>query len=277
MRIGFIGAGFVAFSLSKYLNDKYHNVVGIYSKDIKDAMELSSFSYVECYSKLVDLIYDCDALFLTVNDDEIKNVVNELIKLKVNNKILIHTSGSKSSLEFNELNDNNYCYSLHPIYAFNSKYESYKNLDKVYFTLEGNEKYTDDIKALFPDHVKVIDRNEKAKYHLGCVFISNLVCGLINEGLDIFKSIGIDDLSIFNPLIENNINNILNKGPVDALTGPVVRNDYDTIKAHLENVIDKDKKIYIYLSYILINMAKNKKNNDYEKLIKLLEDNDGNC
>ena len=38
MRIGFIGAGFVAFSLSKYLNDKYHNVVGIYSKDIKDAM-----------------------------------------------------------------------------------------------------------------------------------------------------------------------------------------------------------------------------------------------
>ena len=91
MKIGFIGAGKVGFSLSRYLNDKYHNVIGIYSKNDGDAIECAKFSISEYYSNINDLIYDCDTLFLTVNDDSIIDVVNLLIKLNIRNKILIHT------------------------------------------------------------------------------------------------------------------------------------------------------------------------------------------
>ena len=109
MKIGFIGAGNVGFSLAKYLNDKYKSVVGIYSKDLEDSKSLALFSVSEYYKNLIDLINDCDTLFLTVNDDALDIVVDELYKLNTKNKILIHTSGSISSDVFKNLKDDNYC------------------------------------------------------------------------------------------------------------------------------------------------------------------------
>ncbi|MCR5113395.1 MAG: DUF2520 domain-containing protein [Acholeplasmatales bacterium] len=276
MKIGFIGAGNVGFSLGKYLVSNNIDIKGYYSINREDALKASQFTDTECYSTIEDIVYVCDTLFLTVNDDALNQVIDELIKLKLNNKILIHTSGAKSSSIFRELNDNNYCYSLHPIYAFNDKYESYKGLNLASFTLEGNDIHIDDIRKLFlrlGNKVAVIDKNNKAKYHASCVMISNLVTGLIDMAFENINDIGIDDPSIFYPLILNNINNIINCGTVKALTGPVVRNDIGTVEGHLNVLSDNDKKIYALLSERLIDISKKKNNNDYQKLESLLEEN----
>lgn len=276
MKIGFIGAGNVGFSLGKYLVSNNIDIEGYYSINREDTLKASQFTDTECYSTIEDIVYVCDTLFLTVNDDALNQVIDELIKLKLNNKILIHTSGAKSSSIFRDLNDNNYCYSLHPIYAFNDKYESYKGLNLAAFTLEGNDIHINDIKELFiglGNKVAVIDKDNKAKYHTSCVMISNLVTGLIDIAFENINDIGIDDPSIFYPLILNNINNIINYGTVKALTGPVVRNDIGTIEGHLNVLSDNDKKIYALLSERLIDISKKKNNNDYQKLESLLEEN----
>jgi predicted short-subunit dehydrogenase-like oxidoreductase (DUF2520 family) len=272
MRIGFIGAGNVGFTLAKYINDKYHNVCGIYSKNIDDAKDCAKFSISEYYSSLKEIVDSCDTLFLTVNDDQIKYVVKELIDIRCNNKILIHTSGSISSEVFMELLDNNSCYSLHPIYAFNDKYNSYKDFSNAYLTLEGNNlDKVDEIKNLFDRKVVLIDSCNKSRYHAGCVMISNLVCSLVDIGYDLFKSIGINDLSIFNPLIKNNIDNILNVGAKDALTGPIRRCDIETVKKHLDVLTDEEKEIYIRLSLKLVDISKELNNSDYSKIYDLLK------
>ena len=270
MKIGFIGAGKVGFSLAKWLNINYHNVYSIYSLNIEDAKKLSEFSISEYCKSIDEIICNCDTLFLTVNDDSISDVVKELIKLNIKNKILIHTSGVLSSDIFNELNNDNYCYSIHPICAFNDKYESYKNLDNIYFTIEGNPKYIDELSKLFKN-VKVIDKKYKEKYHLASSIISNLVCSVINVGERLFNEIGIDDKEIYNPLIINNINNIMDKGTRDALTGPIIRNDYNTVKKHISNLEGNDLLIYKYLGLNIINMISDN-NIDYSKIKKLLED-----
>ena len=272
MKIGFIGAGKVAFSLSKWLNDKYHNVIGIYSKDPKDAKECALFSISEYYKNLNDLVYDCDTLFLSVNDDSIKDVVDELIELNINNKILIHNSGIHSSDIFKELNNTNYCYSIHPIYAFNDKYNSYKGLDNIYFTIEGNERYIDNLKELFNNKVVIIDKKNKEKYHLACSMLSNMVCGVVDIAKVLFDDIGITNKDIYMPLFLNNINNISNYGPSDALTGPIIRNDICTVKKHINNLSGNDLMIYKYLGLKLINMSKNITNNDYRELERILEE-----
>ncbi|MCR5705607.1 MAG: DUF2520 domain-containing protein [Acholeplasmatales bacterium] len=269
MRIGFIGAGRVGYTLSKYLNDKYHNVVGIYSKDINDAIDCARFSISEYYKNLMLLVNDCDTLFLTVNDDAIEGVVDNLISLNVCDKTLIHTSGSITSDIFKKLKYQNRCVSLHPIYAFNDKYSAYKSFDSAYLTLEGDKLAYPSIKALFNDRVVEIDKDSKVKYHAGCVMVSNLMCALMKSAEDLFKSIGIDDIEIFKPLILNNINNILENGADKALTGPVKRNDYGTVKKHLESLSDDEKKIYIPLSLKLIEMCN--EDNDYSNMKKLLE------
>ncbi len=270
MIIGFIGAGKVGFSLAKWLNIKYNNVKAIYSKNIEDAKELSLFSISEYYSNIEEIICECDTLFLTVNDDSISDVVNELIKLNVNNKILIHTSGILSSDIFGKLNENNYCYSLHPIYAFNDKYKSYLNLDSIYYTLEGNNKYLDEIKNLFKN-VKIIDKKNKEKYHLASSIVSNLVCSVINIGENIYKEIGIDDPNIYKPLIKNNIDNVLAYGSNKALTGPILRNDINTVKKHINNLEGNDLLAYKYLGLNIIKMVDDGKV-DYSQMKKLLEE-----
>ena len=272
MKIGFIGAGKVAFSLSKWLNDKYHNVIGIYSKKLEDAKECALFSISEYYKNLNELVYDCDTLFLSVNDDSIKDVVKELIELNIKNKILIHNSGIHSSDIFNTLNNDNYCYSIHPIYAFNDKYNSYKNLDEIYFTIEGNEKYIDELKKLFNNKAVVIKKDNKEKYHLACSMISNMVCATANVAEELFKDIGINNKDMYMPLFINNMNNIVNYGSNDALTGPIIRNDIETVKKHINNLCGNDLMIYKYLGLRLIEMSENKTGLNYKKLKEILEE-----
>ncbi len=271
MRIGFIGAGHVGYTLSKYLNERYHNVVGVFSKDLNDAKDCAKFSISEYYMSLNDLISDCDTLFLTVNDDSISDVVKELKNYNVKNKTLIHTSGSLTSLIFDDLRLSNYCYSLHPIYAFNDKYNSYKDFNKAYLTLEGPKDKEDELKELFDNRINILDIESKSKYHAGCVMLSNLICAVMNTAEELFKSIGIDNIEAFKPLVLNNINNILNVGSKNALTGPVIRNDIGTVKKHLLSLTDEEKKIYIPLSLKLCEMANEINNNDYSQMIDLLK------
>lgn len=271
MRIGFVGAGRVGYTLSRYLNDNFHNVCGIYSKSLEDSMDCARFCRSEYYKNLINLINDCDTLFLTVNDNAISDVVDELIKLGVRDKILIHTSGSQSSAAFKMLVHDNYCYSLHPIYAFNSKYTSFEEFNEAYLTLEGDKGREGEIKALFKDKVVSIVKDNKELYHAGCVMISNLVCALFNNAEDIFNRIGIDNVEIFKPLILNNIKNILDNGSIKALTGPIIRNDFTTVKKHLASLNENDLKTYIPLSLKLCDMSEIINKIDYNPMRDLLK------
>ena len=271
MKIGFIGAGHVGFSLSKWINLKHHNVLGIYSLNKEDSLECAKFSISEYYSKLDDLIYDCDTLFLTVNDDSIKDIVKELIRLNVKNKILIHTSGSLSSSIFMELNNYNYCYSIHPLYAFSDKYMAYEKLDDIYFTIEGNIENIDILNNIFNNKLITINKLNKEKYHLACSMISNMVCGITDIAENIFKEIGIDNKEIYIPLFENISKNIISNNSLNSLTGPIIRNDLETVKKHINNLDDNILMIYKYLGLHLIDMSQKRTNLNYKELKELLE------
>lgn len=272
MKIGFIGAGHVGFSLSKWINQRCKCVCGIYSSNIEDSFECAKFSISEYYKNLDELVLNCDTLFLTVNDDSIKDIVEELLKLNVKNKILIHTSGSLSSSVFKDLKINNDCFSIHPIYAFSDKYESYKHLDDAYFTLEGSNKHIEELKLLFNNKLIVIDSEKKKKYHLACSLISNMVCGIVDISEEIFKEIGIENREIYMPLFLNISNNINNMGALNSLTGPIIRNDIETVKGHINNLDNDELYIYKYLGLHLISMSKKRTNNDYSQMKVLLEE-----
>ena len=75
------------------------------------------------------------------------------------------------------------------------------------------------------------------------------------------------------PLARANLENILAKGPALALSGPVERNDADTVKKHLSFLPDqREKQIYTKLSYVLTQLAKKKHpENDYTNICQLLD------
>lgn len=278
IRFGFIGAGKVGFSLGKYLKQNNIDISGYYSKTRHSANEAAIFTNTRQFNNLEELINNSDAIFITTPDGEIECVWNEVKKLPIKDKIICHCSGSISSTIFSNINNHGaYGYSIHPMFAISDKYNSYKDLSQAFITIEGNEKYSEYFKDLFlslGNNVGIISNENKTLYHAACVTVSNLVLGLINNGVTYLNDCGFsDDMAIgaLYPLIEFNLKNIKERGIINSLTGPVERGDLKTIENHINALGEEDKRLYKLLSKNILEIAKVKNiERDYKKLEEYL-------
>ncbi|WP_242871397.1 Rossmann-like and DUF2520 domain-containing protein [Clostridium septicum] len=278
IKIGFIGAGKVGFSLGKYLTENNITVTGYYSRNEDSAYEASIFTKTKQYNNLKEIINESDAIFITTPDREIQKVWNEIKKLSIQNKLICHCSGSLSSSIFSNINQYGaYGYSIHPMLAISDKYNSYKNLKEAFITIEGHEKYRNKFKRLIEslgNKATIISNENKALYHAASVIVSNLVLGLINNSVSYLEQCGFKEEEAINalyPLIIFNVKNIREKGIKNSLTGPIERGDLSTIKSHCRSLSSEDEIMYKILSKNILEIAKVKnKNRDYKELEEYL-------
>lgn len=264
MRIGLIGAGRMGCTLGKHFSmGGGLTVTGYYSKSINSAMQAAEFTDTKCYEDMRELIEESDAIFLTVPDGQIAVMAMELDRLGdiVADKILCHTSGALSSNVFSGMKNHVYGYSIHPIYAVNSKTESYKNFSDCYVTIEGAERYLGYFMNVFSElghTVRIISESDKPKYHAAAVCVSNLVVGMYHMGGRLLGECGFsssDAYAALKPLFLGNAENICRAGCEAALTGPVARCDAETIKGHLDVLTGNDRDIYRLMSSELVDIA----------------------
>lgn len=268
-KIGFIGAGKVGFSLGKYLVENYQNVSGYYSRNYDSARQAAAFTNTGVYEKLEHIVEDCDIFFLTVPDGEIVKVWEEIKLLSIEKKIFCHCSGSFASTIFSEISQcKAFGYSIHPLFAIHSKCNSYKELSQAFFTIEGSQEYLNFMKQMFlgfGNSVQIIAAQDKVKYHAAAVFTSNFVVALAECGQNLLCQCGFDKeqaIQALAPLMQNNVNHIIENGVTSSLTGPVERNDVETIRKHLQALNGENKEIYKHLSKILVKIGKDK-NRDF--------------
>ena len=135
MKIGFIGAGKVGFSLGRYLKENEYTVTGYYSRSPASAEDAAKFTNTLKFDTMKQLVEVSDVLFLTVPDGEIPVVWERLKEIDIYEKIICHTSGVLGSEVFSGMENHNvYGFSVHPAYAISNKYESYKDLKSTFFT-----------------------------------------------------------------------------------------------------------------------------------------------
>ena len=268
--IGFIGAGRVGFTLGRYFVENGLNVSGYYSRTYEHAVSASQFTDSKSYKTIDELIAASSIIFITVNDSQIQTVWELCKKSDLTNKILCHCSGAMTASVFSGIEQTKaYGYSVHLLFSFNDKYNSYKDISKAFFTVEGDENHidyvTDIIKKTGNEYV-VIDGTNKDKYHGAAVFVSNLVIGLFHSGKKLLMDCGFCDeqaQKALIPLFINNAANLSCVGESSALTGPVDRNDLDTVKKNINCLDDDYKDIYVKLSRQLVEIAKNKYRDTY--------------
>ena len=125
IKIGLIGAGKVGFTLGKYLGQYDKKITGYYSRNIKSSREAADFTKSVCFESIESLVKECDIIIITTPDGEIKNVWDSIKRLPITGKIICHCSGSLSSKVFSDIDNHNaYGYSIHPMFAISSKYNS---------------------------------------------------------------------------------------------------------------------------------------------------------
>lgn len=277
MKIGFIGAGKVGFTLGKYFETSGLCVGGYYSRSITSSKEAAAFTSSKIYNSLEELIFDSDLIFITTPDREIELLWHKLNTLDFQHKLFCHCSGSLTSKVFYGIDKHkSYGYSLHPIYAFSDKLESYKNLNKACFSLEGPKEKLSILYELLQSlghKVYIISAEQKISYHLSNVMVSNLLLSLLNLSCSYFDDNLTEEEALLAlwPLIENNLKNIKEKGFINSLTGPVERGDIDTICSHLGVLKPQHINLYKALSLNLASLSMKKHSDrDYSEIIKVL-------
>jgi len=266
MKIGFIGAGRVGFTLGKYFQDHGKIVSGYYSHNPRSAKEASEFTKTRCFRTLEQVVDTSDVLFLTVPDGQIAPVWDMLKQYKLEGKIVCHCSGAISSAVFSEIDQvQAFGYSIHPLFAVSSKLTSNQQLSNAYFTIEGSPEKLALMKELIEsmgNPVGIIDASKKVLYHAAAALISNHLTGLIWLAVGLMEKCGFDeDFSgkALLPLMLGQCENVARKGAVDALTGAVERNDFTTVQRHLEALTDNDtREIYRLLSLKLLEISEEK-------------------
>ncbi len=279
MKTGFIGAGKVGFTIGKYMTERNMCVSGYYSQHAYSAKEASNFTNSQYFESLEELVAASDIIFVTVPDGAIETVWNSIKEYSILDKLICHCSGSLSSAVFSEIDHTGaYGYSIHPLFAVHDKLHSYKEISNAFFSIEGHPKYLNMLKNMFENfgnEVRIIDTSHKILYHAAAVMVSNLACGLYECACDMLMECGFDAngaSKALAPLFINNAQSIIDVGTEAALTGPVERNDAETVAKHLAVMKPSQAEIYTELSGYVLELAKRKHpNRDYVSISQILQ------
>jgi Uncharacterized conserved protein len=278
MRIGFIGAGRVGYTLGRFMTEHGVTVNGYYSRTALHAEEAAHFTDTRYYDDPEKLIRDSDCIYLTVSDNAISEVFHDLdSRYDLTGKILCHTSGAMSSKVFADSKNEVCGYSIHPNFAVSDKLTSYLNFQDAFITIEGNHRHLGEIVEFYKNlglHVGVIGAESKPKYHAASVFASNFVCGIYGTAVRLLEECGFsydDSVAALKGLFGANAEGIVENGPVKQLTGPAERCDTSTIQKHLNVLSEDDKQLYKLLTRETLAIAKKKNvDRDYSSLESLL-------
>lgn len=187
---------------------------------------------------------DADVYLLALKDDVIPQIAAQLESKQA---LIAHTSGSAglNSLEKCERRG-----VFYPLQTF-SKNKAL-NYREIPFCLEANS--SEDLHLLKQMAAEIsgrfyeISSQQRKKIHLSAVFVCNFVNHLYSIGEKICQENDIP-FEIFHPLIMETARKIADASPAEVQTGPAVRADESTIKAHLEQLKDpQNKEIYKLLT-----------------------------
>lgn len=284
MRIGFIGAGKMGFTLGKHLKESTDALlVGYFSQNPESAREAAKFTDTKYYEDLNELADLCDTLFITVPDGQIAVIAELLDRLGtvMEGKILCHTSGAVSSQVFSGMHSQIYGYSIHPMCAVSSKTKSHINFSKCFITIEGHERYLEFFVRLFRSlghEVKIIEKEDKIRYHGAAVMASNLVIGLYHMAQEELSKCGFTSEEAdraLKSLFKGNAEKLAEYGCVEALTGPIERCDIKTISKHMSVLEGDTLEAYRLLSRQLVDVARKKAgegmNDKYDEIDDMLK------
>lgn len=248
MKVGFVGAGKVGRALGLYFGRYGVGLSGYCSRTYRSAADAAGLTRSRAFDGMEDLIDASGMIFLTVPDGALAEVDAQaaaLMREKENpaDRCWIHTSGALSSDCLEKLKASGCPVgSMHPLQSFGTPEKSAQSLDRALFSVEGTNEAVEALRLLLGKtngQFSLISAARKPLYHAGACIVSNYLVTLLESGIRCFEAAGIGRKDVFRaigPLIDSTLCNVQEKGAVEALTGPIVRGDSNTLNVHLRSI-----------------------------------------
>lgn len=237
-----IGAGNVATHLGVAFLNKGLIIEQVFSRTVLSANSLAAKLHAVPVIRIEEIIMDADLYIISVSDDAIGDIVN---KINFSDSMVVHTSGTVPMDILKQCSDA--CGVFYPLQTFSKDREI--DFHDVPVLIEATnpqmESTLSNLANLISAKVQICDSEKRKFIHLAAVFacnFSNFMYTLSEEILS-SKQLSFD---LLRPLILETAMKVMRQNPMEAQTGPAIRNDFSVIEAHLKLLAGDPEKQEIY-------------------------------
>ncbi|MFT4010299.1 MAG: DUF2520 domain-containing protein [Nocardioidaceae bacterium] len=243
MSIGVVGAGRVGAVLSAALRAAGHEIVAAAGESDASRSRLALLLPGVPVAKPTDVARACDLLLLTVPDDMLGNVVTQLAAAGAirEGQYVVHTSGRHGlSVLAAAKAVGAHVLALHPAMTFTGTDLDLPRLPGCAFGATADEPdaiaLAETLVSDLRGRIVWVPESRRVLYHAGLAHGANHLVTLVAEAMELLRASGADDpAATLRPLLTAALDNALSFGDA-ALTGPIVRGDVETVRAHLRDI-----------------------------------------
>lgn len=190
-----------------------------------------------------------DAVLLCIPDPAIREVAAEIEPTP--DAVVMHCSGAST---LDALGDHLRTASVHPLASLPSPAVGAERLRAgAWFAVAGDPLATELVGSL-GGRVVTVPEERRVEYHAAAVVASNHVVALLGQVQRIASGVGVP-LEAFLDLAAGSVANVVAAGPPAALTGPVARGDWATVRAHVAALAPDERDLYVALARAAARLA----------------------
>jgi predicted short-subunit dehydrogenase-like oxidoreductase (DUF2520 family) len=249
-RVFIIGPGHVGRGLSRAFRASEVEVVGLHGK--RPSGVATSTGNIPADASRANVVMLC------VRDPQIDETLAEVSAAAADGRIargavILHTSAIAEPTGLKALSDAGFPGgTFHPLIPFSDPDVAAGHLRKGWIGIDGDNAAKNASRRL-AGHLGArtleIPAGKKAAYHAAAVISSNFPVVLASVAGRLLHDIGIPDASAYQAvesLMTGALANMRQTLPDDALTGPVVRADAETIDKHLRSLHGHESALKVY-------------------------------
>lgn len=263
-RVFIVGAGQVGRGLFRAFRTSGIDVLGLHGR--------RHTAWTTSTGAIPSTISDANTIILAVRDQQIDDAIYELIDQRTGAQrprlatgtVVLHTSGSAEPELIPQLGDRGLGGgTFHPLIPFANPERVPELLKKAWIGIDGDDlarAASRRIAGHIGSRTLEIPPGGKSLYHAAAVMSSNFPVVLAELASHLFAALGIPERSAqhaVHGLMDAAVSNLADHSPVEALTGPIVRGETETLMHHLAALRgDTDARaVYKRLSLAALNIA----------------------
>lgn len=261
---GFVGLGSAGKALARAMARAGVSVIAVASRDPRRAAALAA-ELPGCRAMTSQEAVDqADVVFLTVPDDWIQLVCDSLRWRP--EAAAVHCSGALPATVLDSAARAGAAIgSCHPLQVLTGSLGDADLLAGSWFGIEAAEPLRSQLARLVEavgGHPISLSAEDKALYHASAMFAAGGVVALVAAAAEIWESFGHsrnDGLAALLPLVSGAVAQLQTRRLPGALSGPMARGDFGTVKRHLEAMTTTQPELiplYRQLGLLMVELSR---------------------
>ena len=238
MNIGVIGPGRVGSGLARLLAERGYVVRAIAGRTPAQAESLAA-ALPDCEAAGPQRVADtCDLVFVTTPDAAISAIAGANTWQR--GQGVVHCSGALPAAALAAVERHGALPgAFHPLQTLPDAQAAFENLPGSFVGIEAEEPLLSELTGVasaLECTWGFVPAAARPAYHAAAVLVSNYTVALAHAGIKLWQVLGKSEqegLEALVPLLQGTTHNLRRLGPVDALTGPMARGDWATVRRNL--------------------------------------------